>query len=650
MTTASIALEDPPVAAAADVRDAPPGQSSPPETYQATEIAELLVQEGHLTAGQLQYALRVRAKLAKTQPLLTVLQELNFVSAEQIKATLPKYNISIRLGTLLVELGMIGEADLQAALAIKSGEEKRKLGEILVENHFISEHELLDVLSLQLGFPYLDQERLEIDVEMASRVKPGWFEQQQCVPAKDADGQSLLVFVNPLDSPPLSGLQRIFGQEITLGIARQYVIAAAIGKLTGAGKTGAARGDIENAVVKTVNELIETAANTNTSDIHIEPTKDRLRIRMRQDGVLTHFKDFPLDLAAPLSSRIKIMANADIAERRRHQDGRMLFECDGIKLDMRVSFYATIYGEKIVMRLLNNRSELLDIKDIGMAPRMFQRFRDDVLDIPSGVVIITGPTGSGKTTTLYGAVNYLNNPNTSIITAEDPVEYVIDGISQCSINSKINITYEETLRHIVRQDPDVIVIGEIRDRFSAETAVQAALTGHKVLTTFHTEDSIGGLLRLLHMDIEAFLISSTVVCVVAQRLLRRVCPHCRQDHVLTPDETRRLGYNPAEVTRLIFGRGTGCAQCHYMGYRGRLAIFEMLVLNEQVKNALIHRKTSYEIRQISAETTGLITLLESGIIRAAQGMTSFEELIHRLPRLGKPRPLQELFRMQGVTL
>jgi len=384
------------------------------------------------------------------------------------------------------------------------------------------------------------------------------------------------------------------------------------------------------------------------SDIHLEPLKDKLRVRMRQDGVLIPREDLPRDILRPLVSRLKVMAGADIAERRRHQDGRIIFEHGSNKIDLRVSFYGTVFGEKTVLRLLNNRSRLLDVSEIGMTPRTLENFRENVLDNPSGVVLVTGPTGSGKTTTLYGSINYLNNPNTSIITAEDPVEYVIEGINQCSINTKIGVTYEETLRHIVRQDPDVIVIGEIRDKFSADTAIQAALTGHKVLTTFHTEDSIGGLLRLLHMDIEAFLISSTVVCVVAQRLLRRVCTRCGEDHELTPDEIRRLGYNPADVRRLTFQRGSGCPECNFLGYRGRVGVFEVLVLDEQVRDALINRKTSFEIRRICNQSTGMVSLLEDGIVKASQGHTSFEEILRTLPRLGKPRPLPELHRLLGV--
>ena len=300
------------------------------------------------------------------------------------------------------------------------------------------------------------------------------------------------------------------------------------------------------------------------------------------------------------------------------------------------------------MRLLNRQDTLLDINAIGLSPKQTQIFKEDVLDAPSGVVLVTGPTGSGKTTTLYAAVEYLNNINTSIITAEDPAEYIIDGIAQCSINPKINVTFEDTLKHIVRQDPDVIVIGEIRDRFSAETAIQAALTGHKVLTTFHTEDTIGGLLRLLNMNIEAFLISSTVVCVLAQRLLRKVCPWCKTEHRLAPDELRRLRYDPSRIKSVVFAKGKGCGECNFTGYKGRIVVCELLVLNEEVKNAILMRKTSYEIRRISIDTSGLVTLLEDGIVKASLGLTSFDEIIRMLPRLDKPRPIPQLKRLQGI--
>jgi type IV pilus assembly protein PilB len=356
-----------------------------------------------------------------------------------------------------------------------------------------------------------------------------------------------------------------------------------------------------------------------------------------------------LELAAPVATRLKVMAEADIAERRRHQDGRILYEsaATGMTLDLRVSFYITVHGEKVVLRLMNKKGELLDIDDIGMAPRMLHQFRDDALATPSGIIIVTGPTGAGKTTTLYSCVNHLNDLETSIITAEEPVEYVLDGISQCSINPKIGVTFTETLRHIVRQDPDVIVMGEVRDTFSAETAIQAALTGHMVLTTFHTEDAVGGLLRLLNMGIEAFLIASTITCLLAQRLLRRICPHCAAPYTPTPDEYRRLGYTHGDLAGADLQVGRGCTACRFTGYKGRVGIFELLTLNDEVKEAVLARKTVQVIRRISIESSGLITLMEDGIAKAARGKVSLPEVMRRLPRAVKPRPLHELRRLLG---
>jgi len=402
---------------------------------------------------------------------------------------------------------------------------------------------------------------------------------------------------------------------------------------------------VESSVIETVDQILNDAVEANASDIHLEPQKDRLRVRFRQDGVLVDHRELPVDMAGALTNRMKVLAKADITERRRHQDGRIVFDYKGTAIDLRISTYISIHGETVVLRLLNPRSQLLEMKHLGMEPRMLRRFIEDSLDAPSGVVIITGPAGAGKTTTLYSAVNYLNNPHTSIITAEDPVEYVVDGISQCSINTRIGRTYEDTLKHIVRQDPDVIVIGEIRDLFSAETAIQAALTGHKVLTTLHTEDSIGGLVRLLNMHIEAFLISSTVISVLAQRLVRLVCPHCAEDQNLTPHQVGRLGYEPKDYPELSFKHARGCDRCRFTGYKGRVGVFELLVLNEAVKDAVVAQKSSYDIRRMSIETTGLITLLEDAIQKGLQGLTSFDEIMRHIPRLGKPRPINEIRRL-----
>ena len=396
--------------------------------------------------------------------------------------------------------------------------------------------------------------------------------------------------------------------------------------------------------------MILDALSNGASDIHIEPLKNRLRVRFRRDGVMEPYREFDLGIADTLCARIKIMAGAGVSDKRRHQDGRVRFEdpVSGQSSDLRASFYATLNGQKIVLRVLHRKAIRIDIRETGLAPRVLDRFLEEALDVPGGVILITGPTGSGKTTTLYGAVNYLNNEETSIVTAEDPVEYVVDGISQCSINTQLNITFEETLRHMVRQDPDVIVLGEIRDNFSAEAAIQAALTGHKVLTTFHTEDTIGGLLRLMNMDIETFLISSTVVSVLAQRLLRRVCPHCSQPYKPTPVELRKLGYTSNETTAGRFVSGKGCEHCRFTGYSGRVGVFELLVLNEDVKTAIRSAQSSSQIRRVSMETSGLVTLIEDGIAKAALGHTTIAEVLKNLPRMEKPRPIPELFRLTGL--
>ncbi len=282
-----------------------------------------------------------------------------------------------------------------------------------------------------------------------------------------------------------------------------------------------------------------------------------------------------------------------------------------------------------------------------MGSNMLSSFLENAVYQPSGVLLVTGPTGSGKTSTVYSCINHIKNPQISIITAEEPVEYVIDGIAQCSIEPSINLTFEETLRHIVRQDPDVIVIGEIRDNSSAEMAMQSALTGHKVLSTFHTEDSIGGLIRLLNMNIAPFLISSTVVSVLAQRLLRRVCESCAIEVTATPIQLQRLGMSAADLHGARFRKGRGCSQCKQTGYKGRLGVFELLVLDELVRDAILEQKTSYEIRQISIEHSGLVTLLEDGLVKAAAGITTLDEVLRCLPKLIKPRPLPEIRRLSG---
>ena len=621
-----------------------------PATERCGKIVATLLKEGIVTAKQFEYAERVRLKLGGQRTTLQVFKDLKYVDDDKIRDAIRRNRESMKLGNLLLELGIISEADLRRAYEIhKTSQPPKKIGQILIEQNFIAERQLVDVLSLQLGIPVIDPEFVEIDRELFSKIPAAWYTSHKLIPIRtDEDGKVVVAFADPVDRFDVEAAEQIFGTMTAPAIASESSIREAVRRMQRMKNLDAMAEVGENSASGIVNSLILAAIKEGASDIHIEPTKDRLRVRLRQDGVLQFYKDFPSDLIPVLTSRIKIMCNVDITEKRRHQGGRILFEHAEGQLDLRVSFYVTVHGEKIVLRLLNRQRELLNLKQIGMAPRILQRFTEQGLDLPSGVLLITGPTGSGKTSTVYSCINKINSPQISIITAEEPVEALIDGIAQCSINHKINLTFEESLRHVVRQDPDVIVIGEIRDTFSARIAVQAALTGHKVLTTFHTEDSVGGLLRLLNMGLEAFMISSTVVCVLAQRLLRKVCPECRVPYTPTAADIRCLGYQSLDLTGVQFYTGKGCSHCRHTGYRGRTGVFELLIPDEAVRSAILEQRTSQEIRHLSIESTGLVTLFEDGLVKAAAGIVSLEEVFRCLPRLQKPRHLKDLQRMLGL--
>lgn len=611
------------------------------------EIVGLLLQAQVLKESDVEYAERIRAKLTVRHPLLNVLKDLKLVTDEQVRTIIRGSHLSLRIGDLLVELGYLNSDDLESAFKIQQEREKDlKLGEILIKYNFIEEKLFYRILSIQLGYPLITLEISAVDKTLVAKSPLKVLTTQAFVPLKTEEGPTLVAFLDPTDQAALQAARRLFGAGIRPAVADKKTLLDTLRLLNN--EAAGVIVNIDNkTVIGLVNSIILAAVKDDVSDIHIEPMVDCLHVRFRQDGVLCHYKDFPKDIIPALTSRIKIMCKADISERRRHQGGRILFDYDEGQIDIRVSLYVTIHGEKIVLRLLKQKGELLDMHRLGLSPRMLQRFLDEAVYQPSGVLMVTGPTGSGKTSTVYSCVKHIKNPQISIITAEEPVEYVLEGIAQCSIDPSIELTYQETLRHIVRQDPDVIVIGEIRDGQSADMAMQAALTGHKVLTTFHTEDSIGGLIRLLNMDIAPFLVSSTVVSVLAQRLLRRVCPACAVPTKVTPAQLQRLGCTGTDLVGGQFKKGRGCSECKQTGYKGRIGVFELLVLNELVRDAILTRRTSHEIRTISIEHSGLVTLLEDGLVKAAAGLTTVEEILRCLPKLAPPRPLSEIRRLSG---
>lgn len=611
-------------------------------------VVALLLRNGTLSEAQIQHAERIRSRLKPPRPLLAVLKELGYVDEAIVDEAIASSPKEIRLGEVLVDKGMITEAELQGALAEQQRQGRKRLGTILLERDLVSEDQLQATLSLLLSAPLVHAEFETLDLGVVRRVPPEIGRMHKLIPLRREGGKVLVAFADPLDDAARAAADAVFDREpVFVILSSPRSIELAWVKALEARRSGTATvvAD-EQAVVKAVDAVIDAALEWDASDIHIEPTNDRLRIRFRADGAMVHYKDLPLAIAPTLTSRIKILAGADIAERRRHQGGRFVAKRGERELDLRASFYVTVRGEKIVLRILNRERSLIPIDQLGMPPSMLTSFREDALDRPSGVVLITGPTGSGKTSTLYGCVNYLNDGTNAIITSEDPAEYLIDGVAQCSLNPDLGVTYEESLRHIVRQDPDVIVIGEIRDTFSAGAAIQAALTGHKVLSTFHTEDTIGGLVRLLNMEIEAFLISSTVVSVLAQRLLRRVCENCAQPYEPTAADLRHLGYVAGGLDGAKMRKGRGCSVCRRTGYKGRVCVFELLLLGEEIREAILERRPSYEIRKISREK-GLVSLLEDSVSKAAAGLTTVEEILGNVPRLDRPRPFAQLAVLSG---
>jgi general secretion pathway protein E len=379
-------------------------------------------------------------------------------------------------------------------------------------------------------------------------------------------------------------------------------------------------------VIKLVNLMLSQAVRDNASDIHIEPFKDRVKIRKRVDGILYDMFSPPKHVQAKLVSRVKIMAKMDIAERRLPQDGRIEIRIADKNIDLRVSSLPTAFGERVVMRLLDKSNVLLSLEDLGMSRRDLDILLK-LIKAPYGIILVTGPTGSGKTTSLYSALSILNTADVNIITVEDPIEYQINGISQMQVNAKIDLTFANGLRTIVRQDPDIILVGEIRDMETAEMAIQAALTGHLVFSTLHTNDAASAVTRLIDMGVEPFLVSSSVNAIMAQRLVRQICPHCRESYTPSREYLEQLGL-PEEFEDAVLYRGRGCAECLHTGYQGRLGIYELMILSDSIKNMILTTSDAGQIKReaMADPDVPMKTLRQDGLQKVLDGLTTLEEV------------------------
>lgn len=607
-------------------------------------FAAILVDEGVLAASQVRKAVRVQTKLGGSKLLSTIFVELGMMTEDEHRRLACKHGRSFRLGDLFCELGYITLAQLQKAETVLRQSPGKRIGQIFRELGMVDDRQLAQALSEQLCLPLIHIDLDMADRELLHQFAIKFMRMHLTVPYEASGNRVSIATSNPLNNPAIEEIENRLRKKAVVVIAAESALLSLLNKLETADGKG---GEQHDQVADVVDSILLSAIREHASDIHIEPMVSHTRIRMRLDGVLIHKMDLPPDLAHRVVARLKVLASMDISDSRRHQDGRFSREVGNVSADYRVSTYVTVYGENMVMRVLRSTGGLKNIEQISMSRGVLERFKHEALDVPTGVILITGPTGSGKTSTLYASVDYLNRPTTKIITVEDPVEYIVPGIMQCSVDTTAGRSFEQSLKAVLRQDPDIIVMGEVRDRLSAQVAVQAALTGHKVLTTFHTEDSIGGLLRLIDMGIETFLISSTVVSILAQRLIRTICPDCRQAYMPNKRIANMVGIDDATLRAHTFYRGTGCGTCYGTGYHGRTALHELLVLNEQVREAILERRTSHEVRQISCDSTQLLSLMEDGLYKVLQGFTTIEEVYRIVPRSTSHRSVEEIYRLMG---
>jgi len=524
-----------------------------------------------------------------------------------------------------------------------------RLGQILLDMGLVSEGDLAEAVSLRLGVPYVSLADSSLSLRRVTDAFPLKFMQQyKFFPLKAENGVLSVVMSEPTDVVTLDSIRFQSGSEVRVCLGLEQEILKALDEHYGPSSSmerivqdiqdggdsaeDGSREDIaqlkdlaaEAPVIRLVNLLISKAVEARASDIHLEPFEKTLRVRYRIDGVLLDAQSPPKRLQAAIISRVKILARINIAERRLPQDGRIRMDVAGKELDIRVSTIPTIYGESVVMRLLDRASVLLGLEDLGFPPEAQHRF-EALVRRPHGIILVTGPTGAGKTTTLYAALRQINTVEKKVITVEDPVEYQLEGVNQIQVKPKIGLTFASGLRHIVRQDPDVILVGEIRDKETAEIAIHAALTGHLVLSTLHTNDAAGAVTRLLDMGIEDYLVSSTLLAVMAQRLVRQICAACKTPCL--PEEGIRREFRapvvPAGDLRTF--RGEGCAACAGTGYLGRTGIFELLVLDEELQRLILKKADANAIRA-EAVKQGMTTLWQNGWEKVAAGVTTYEEV------------------------
>src|SRR5262245_59158257 len=535
---------------------------------------------------------------------------------------------------MLAAAGLVSEAQLREGRAHQRNRGIR-IGEALVQLGHLDEVTVTRMVAKQNGLPFVDLAKGTIPPATLERVPAELALEQGLIPVKERAGGLIVAVDDQLKRIVADQLSFLLGCEITVALATPGALKEALRRYYGAkdaeGDVGRAMGAEESdaadaPIVRLATRLFKEALEQRASDIHVEPKAGMLRVRYRVDGVLRTVAEHPPHLGAPLISRLKIMGSMDIAEKRKPQDGRIELHLDGREVDVRASILPSNHGESMVLRLLDRGANLLNLRELGFAEDDYTQFRR-LIDRPHGIVLVTGPTGSGKTTTLYGALAELNRPDLKILTAEDPVEYHIPGINQVQVNPKIGLSFARILKAMLRCAPNVILVGEIRDIETAEVAIQAALTGHLVFSTLHTNDAPSAITRLLDMGVAPFLVSSAVQGVVAQRLVRRLCKECSESYAPSAGELRVLGLDPALLAGRSFARGRGCRACEGSGFRGRLGLFEMFELDSDLRDAVFRGQSLEEIRSLALSRGRLRPLLVSGASKVLAGLTTVTEVL-----------------------
>jgi type IV pilus assembly protein PilB len=525
-----------------------------------------------------------------------------------------------------------------------------KLQDTLVKLGYCSAQDVMSAIAEHHSLQFIDLTEVTIPQAVIEMVPESVARENYVLPMAQENGALKIIISDPSDFDTLQKLQFILNKDIQPVLAPREQIVEAINRHYGQTETesvdsmlqeftdtaidfnestaaaaAAIQDDADSPVVRLCNLIIQEAISLRASDIHIEPFADRIRVRYRIDGVLVERDSPPRRLLAPMLSRLKIMGSIDIAEKRRPQDGRIKMNVQGKHFDLRVSVLPTVHGQSLVMRILDRGNIQMGLRDLGFGEEDFKRFQA-IIKRPNGIFLVTGPTGSGKTTTLYAALNELNRPDRKIITAEDPVEYYLPGINQVEVKHQIGLDFARIIRSMLRQAPNIILVGEIRDHETAEIAVQASLTGHLVFSTLHTNDAPSAITRLADIGVQPFLIASSVIAIMAQRLVRVVCPKCKEPDEPDPTEIHAAGLTPDQVENATFMRGRGCNYCHHTGYRGRSGIYELMKMNAGIREMTFNRAPTQEIRR-QARLHGMRTLLEDGIDKAVRGLTTLEEVL-----------------------